>query len=104
MFRNVPTIQVMNMYEFFRGNPVLPLSEDAIDLEINTCSSHMLQAISHSTQFYFLTLLVLRVSLSAMCDDYVQFQVDKTLWLTGHKGKEEWNGNLYSLSLNVVRV
>ena len=56
------------------------------------------------TQFYFLIVLVLRVSLSTMYDDYVQFQVGKTLWLTGHKGKEKWNGNLYSLSLNVVSV
>lgn len=48
MFRNVPTIQVMNMYELFQENPMLPLSEDAIDLEINTYSSHVLQAISLS--------------------------------------------------------
>ena len=81
---------------------MLPLSEDAIDSEINTCSSHRLQAISLSTLFYL--LLVLSVSVYAMCDDYGQFQVGKTLWLAGHKGKEEWNGNLYSVSLNAVSV
>lgn len=31
------------------------------------------------TQFYYLIVLVLRVSLSTMYDDYVQFQVGKTL-------------------------